>query len=245
MDIYKIEKEYVIRTYECDRNENLRLPTLMNIFQDIADSHASAMGIGLDYCLRNGMAWVGSNYHLMLERLPKMHEKIKVLSWPSAEKKIGAIREFLVLGENGNVIIKASSQWILIDAVRRRPVSLREHLPSYQIIAERLIESDFVKLPELKRIDETSDFFIRFDDIDLNNHVNNAIYLLWASEAVGIDFRAKHKPAEIEIAFKKEGLYGENIRVETEIDNLTTLHSIKVSDSGQELAKLRLRWTEL
>ena len=163
MDIYKIEKEYVIRTYECDRNENLRLPTLMNIFQDIADSHASAMGIGLDYCLRNGMAWVGSNYHLMLERLPKMHEKIKVLSWPSAEKKIGAIREFLVLGENGNVIIKASSQWILIDAVRRRPVSLREHLPSYQIIAERLIESDFVKLPELKRIDETSDFFIRLD----------------------------------------------------------------------------------
>ena len=61
MNIYKIEKEYLIRTYECDRNENLRLLTLMNIFQDVADSHASAMGLGLEYCLSKGVAWVGSN----------------------------------------------------------------------------------------------------------------------------------------------------------------------------------------
>ena len=75
MNIYKIEKEYLIRTYECDRNENLRLLTLMNIFQDVADSHASAMGLGLEYCLSKGFAWVGSNYHLQIARLPKMHEK--------------------------------------------------------------------------------------------------------------------------------------------------------------------------
>lgn len=77
MNIYKIEKEYLIRTYECDRNENLRLLTLMNIFQDVADSHASAMGLGLEYCLSKGFAWVGSNYHLQIARLPKMHEKSK------------------------------------------------------------------------------------------------------------------------------------------------------------------------
>lgn len=35
MNIYKIEKEYLIRTYECDRNENLRLLTLMNIFRTL------------------------------------------------------------------------------------------------------------------------------------------------------------------------------------------------------------------
>lgn len=242
MNIYKIEKEYLIRTYECDRNENLRLLTLMNIFQDVADSHASAMGLGLEYCLSKGFAWVGSNYHLQIARLPKMHEKIKVQSWPAVEKKLGAIREFLVQSENGDTLIKASSQWILIDAARRRPIALRENLPMYQVIGERVIDTEFPKISEPQRIDEAAEFFIRFDDIDLNNHVNNAVYPLWASEAVGIDFRAAHTPAEIEVAFKKEGLYGEDIRVETEFDNLTTIHRIKATGDGRELARVRICW---
>ena len=242
MNIYKIEKEYLIRTYECDRNENLRLLTLMNIFQDVADSHASAMGLGLEYCLSKGFAWVGSNYHLQIARLHKMHEKIKVQSWPAVEKKLGAIREFLVQSENGDTLIKASSQWILIDAARRRPIALRENLPMYQVIGERVIDTDFPKISEPQKIDEAAEFFIRFDDIDLNNHVNNAVYPLWASEAVGIDFRAAHTPAEIEIAFKKEGLYGEDIRVETEFDNLTTIHRIKATGDGRELARVRICW---
>ena len=105
MSIYKIEKEYLIRTYECDKNENLRLLTLMNIFQDVADTHASDMGLGLEYCLSKGLAWVGSNYELQVLRLPKMHEKIKVFSWPAVEKKLGAVREFLVVSEPGETLI--------------------------------------------------------------------------------------------------------------------------------------------
>ena len=175
MNIYKIEKEYLIRTYECDRNENLRLLTLMNIFQDVADSHASAMGLGLEYCLSKGFAWVGSNYHLQIARLPKMHEKIKVQSWPAVEKKLGAIREFLVQSENGDTLIKASSQWILIDAARRRPIALRENLPMYQVIGERVIDTDFPKISEPQKIDEAAEFFIRFDDIDLNTSTTQFI----------------------------------------------------------------------
>lgn len=163
-------------------------------------------------------------------------------SWPAVEKKLGAIREFLVQSENGDTLIKASSQWILIDAARRRPIALRENLPMYQVIGERVIDTDFPKISEPQKIDEAAEFFIRFDDIDLNNHVNNAVYPLWASEAVGIDFRAAHTPAEIEIAFKKEGLYGEDIRVETEFDNLTTIHRIKATGDGRELARVRICW---
>lgn len=244
MVISKFEKEYIISSYECDRNENLRLLTLMNILQDAADGHATALGLGLDYCLSKGLAWVGSNYHLQILRLPKMHEKIRLLTWPAVEKKLGAIREFLLLDDKGKPIIKASSQWILIDAARRKPITLRENLPMYQVIDERVIETDFAKIPEPQRIDEKSEFFIRFDDIDLNNHVNNAVYPLWASEAVGIEFRSIHTPSEIEISFKKEGLYGENVSVETEINHLVSVHSIKASGDGRELARVRILWKE-
>ena len=72
----KYKKQYNVRSYECDRNNNLRILTLMNILQDIADDNAASLGFGLDFCIQNGMTWVGSNYILEIERLPKIHENI-------------------------------------------------------------------------------------------------------------------------------------------------------------------------
>lgn len=158
MNIYKIEKEYLIRTYECDRNENLRLLTLMNIFQDVADSHASAMGLGLEYCLSKGFAWVGSNYHLQIARLPKMHEKIKVQSWPAVEKKLGAIREFLVQSENGDTLIKASSQWILIDAARRGRLPCGKTCRCIRLSGKGLSIRIFLKYQSRKRLTKLRNF---------------------------------------------------------------------------------------
>ncbi len=241
----KWKKEYQIRTYECDKNSNLRILTLMNIFQDMADSNASALGLGLEFCLEKGLAWVGSNYHICIKRLPVLHETIHVETWPAAEKKLGAIRDFIVYDNAGNILITASSQWILIDFIRKRPISLKEHLPEYSVITERALETDFPKLPEPERVDCQRRFSVRFDDIDFNRHVNNAVYPLWAIESVDHDFRDTHFPAEIEIAFKKEGHLGEDVEIITEINDKTTCHSVKALSDDRELARLRIKWQKI
>ncbi|MDY4841262.1 MAG: thioesterase [Alphaproteobacteria bacterium] len=238
----KLEKEYLIRSYECDKNGALRLVTMMNIFQDMADNHAAAMGLGLDFCLARGLAWVGANYHIQIERLPQLHEKIIVRTWPAVEKKLGAVRDFAVFDENGKNIIKASSQWILIDFHKKRPVSLRDNLPEYPVITERAVETDFPKIADIAGIDCQMNFNVRFDDIDFNNHVNNAVYPLWASEAVGTEFRSSHTPAEIEVMFKKECRLGEKVIVETELNGLISLHSVRSQTDNRELARLKITW---
>ena len=242
MPIKKYEKTYEIKSYECDKNGDLRLLTLMNIFQDIADSHASALGIGIEHCLANGLAWMGSNYVIQISRLPKWHEKILLQTWPAVEKKIGAVRDFLVYDEAGEVIIRASSQWILIDYAKRRPVALKGNLPFYQIIDERALETEFSKINDIAQTDFQRNFAIRFDDIDINNHVNNAVYPLWASEAVPPAFRLEHQPETIEIAFKKEGLFGEDVTVNSELHGLTSTHEIIAQSDGRELAKVKICW---
>ena len=242
MQVDKISREYHVKSYECDRNGTLRLLTLMNIFQDTADTHASLLGVGIEHCLAHGLAWVGSNYQIEIERMPAWHEKITVESWPAAEKKLGAVRDFVIRDEKGMPIIRSSSQWVLIDFVKKRPVSLRDNLPQYRVIDERALETDFARLPEPAREDHREIFKVRYDDIDVNHHVNNAVYPLWATEAVPADFRLKHTPAALEIAFKKEGLFGEEVVIRTEIDGLVTLHGIYADDDNRELAKIRIRW---
>lgn len=243
--IEKFVRDYPIRSYECDKNGQLRLVTLLNIFQDAADSHANAMGLGYDFCRSKGLAWVGSNYHIRITRLPHWHETIKIITWPCEERRLGAIRDFRVEDEQGNTIITAASQWILIDFNKKRPVGLRENLPEYQIIPERALATDFAKLPDLGQISRRTAFKVRYDDIDVNKHVNNAVYPLWATEAVDETFRLSHVPEEIEIAFKKEGHYGEAIEALTEMDDLISLHSICTVDDNRELARIRIRWVNI
>ncbi|MDD4556461.1 MAG: thioesterase [Alphaproteobacteria bacterium] len=236
------EKIYHVRTYEVDKNCNMRIVTLFNIFQDMADHHAEALGLGLSFCLEKGFAWVGSNYHLLINRLPKIHEKIRIQTWPSEEKKFGAVRDFIVFDEQGNTLITASSLWVLINYARRRPILLKENLPDYTVNPERTLATEFPKLPEISEAETKTAFTIRYDDIDLNNHVNNAVYPLWATESVEKDFHLEHTLRELEIEFKKEALLGEHISVETKRDNLTSFHSIKAVEDGRELSRVKLTW---
>ena len=244
MAIMKYKKQYNVRSYECDRNNNLRILTLMNILQDIADDNAASLGFGLYFCIQNGMTWVGSNYILEIERLPKIHENIVIETWPSAKNKLSAYRDFEIFGEDGTSIIRATSQWILINIEKKRPVSVLDNLPIQDVVNERAVNTDFPKMESIERIDNRFKFRVRFDDIDLNKHINNAVYILWATEAVEPDFRLNHNPAKISINFRKEGYMGEKIAVLTQMDGNISTHSIKTydSDNERELARATIEW---
>lgn len=237
----KFEKQFQIRSYECDQYGTLRVVSLMNILQDAADLSATALGFGFDFCLNAGVCWVGVNYSIEIKQFPKVHDNIKVVTWPSGANKFMALRDFVILDENGNEMIKAISQWILVDAVKKRPVSLSTYLPDYMFIDEHVLNPEFLKLTPPERMDFVKNFEARFDDIDLNCHVNNAIYPLWANESLPASFHEKYLPSYINISFKKECLYGECVTVQTEQNEEETKHSI-ITGNDKELCFLHILW---
>src|SRR5574344_374033 len=213
MQLEKFEQMYEVRSYECDKNRQLKIAALFNIFQDLAVHHADKLGVGYEFLSKTNSAWVGVYYHLKIEQLPKVCENIKIVTWPSEKTPLLAVRDFMVEDEHKKLLITATSQWALIDMERRRPLILQKIMPQYEVIDDKALVSDFAKLPEPERHDVEETFLARFDDVDLNGHVNNAVYPLWATESVGKDFRNTHSPKEILIAFKKETLFGEKVKV--------------------------------
>ena len=108
-----------------------------------------------------------------------------------------------------------------------------------------IFRKDFMKIKEAETFNREDKLKVRFDDIDINNHVNNSIYPLWASECVDPDFRLKHTPCEIEINFKKPAVYGEDIVVLTNQNHNETFHSIRENNKETELARCRLKWRDV
>lgn len=232
-----------VKSFECDRRDELRLVTLFHMFQDIADESTARMGIGYDYLRSIGKAWVIISMNVEIERMPRLAEEIKVVSWPSGEQGIYTEREYEVWSASGKRIIRACSQWIVIDYVSRHPVSARKYLPEYEAVQEKAVaENRFCKLPAIGQEDYSEQFLVRYDDIDHNNHVNNAVYALWASESLPPEFRINHTPAHVEINFRKEGLFGEKIIVKTQMAHTRSMHSIVAATDDRELSRIRFEW---
>ena len=84
----------------------------------------------------------------------------------------------------------------------------------------------------------------RFDDIDVNQHINNAVYAVWATESVGFQYRSTHKLRKIDINFKKEvNPNTPEIRIDVAIDGLVSRHKICVEDTVH--AVVICHWDEI
>ncbi len=235
-------KEYAVKSYEADCRGFLRITSLMNLLQDMACENADSLGFGFEDCAQQNLAWVGADYLLEISQLPRIDEHFIIETWPSGTKLWGGVRDFLLKDTAGNILVAATSLWVLIDVLHRRPVNLSKHFPQYTVLNEHSVTAEFAKLPPVEDPNYVQEFTVRFDDIDVNNHVNNAIYPLWATESVAPEFRRQHTPKTLEISFKKEALYGQQIKVCTKQTDTESLHTIYEKQSGTVLADCRIKW---
>lgn len=237
-----LESRHTVKVYETDRKGALHLRSLFNLFQDVADKHADILGCGYEFCLQKGIGWVGANYHLKINRLPQRHETFVLTTWASGKTAVCGIRDFKATNENGELLFYASSQWALIDLTNKRPVSVAKNLPDYQLHDARMIETKFPAITFPESSETQIRFPVRYEEIDLNDHVNNAVYPIWAAEGVSRDFRLTHDIAEMEIAFKKPAVFEDEISVFTQTEGLTTTHKIASPDKEKEFSRVRIIW---
>lgn len=238
----KFKRAYEINSSQCDKNGQLRLRTLFNFFQDLADFHADEMGLGFHFCTMRGIGWIGGAYHVRINRLPVWEDKIVLSTWPSDTTAVTGIRDFQMTDENGNVLINASSQWVLVDTQKMRPVSVVKNVGTYELMRDRALETSFPSLPVMEHVDTEVSVSIRRDDIDINNHVNNAVYPSIVMDSLSDEFLQAHVLAELEVNFKHPAKWGDSFQIKTQIDELTTIHQILNADGLVEFARVRLEW---
>lgn len=219
-----------LQAYQCDRYGYVRPLILMNELQGMGDTHAEALGCGRTFLLENNLAWVVTHYLVDIIEVPREGEELSFITWPSCQDTLRAVRDFEIRGADGRLMVRATSQWILIDMAARRPVRFDQHLAICQATDERAWERTFEKFPDFDA-DKTHVMKCRFDDIDVNQHINNAVYAVWATESVGYAFRNTHHLRGIELNFKKEIKPDTpEVLVDVKIDGLTSYHKIRDLD---------------
>ena len=238
----KYSKVYDIKSYECDKNGVLRLRTLFNLFQDMADEHADKMGLGYHFCIQKQIGWIGAGYHVQINRLPKWEDRVTLYTWPSKATPVMGIRDFQMISDSGEVLVSASSQWVLVDLNRMRPVAIAKHIEGYEIVDERAVETSF---PQIEIADDANlgkSIPVRRDDIDINNHVNNAVYPTLCLDGIDESFLDTHTLAEVQISFKKPAVVGDTILLKSSLADNQSIHQLLNEVGETEFARVRLGW---
>ena len=231
-----------LQAYQCDRYGNMRPLILMNELQGMGDRHAEILGVGYKFCQAHGFAWVVTHYLVDIIEMPTELEEIEISTWPSCQDALRATRDFEIRGSDGRLLVRATSQWVLIDIARRRPLRLDENLPRWMVNECRAWDRAFDKFADFDA-QKTHTFKCRFDDIDVNQHINNAVYAVWATESVGYEYRNAHILRRIELNFKKEiSPTTPQVFVDVAIDGNISHHKIRTDDNNEH-ASVICTWT--
>lgn len=238
----KLIVKRTLQAYQCDRYGYVRPLILMNELQGVADGHAEQLKFGRTYLQEHNLGWVVTHYLVDIVEMPREGEEFTFYTWPSSQDGLRATRDFEIRGSDGRLMVRATSQWCLIDITKRRPIAIDTSSFKWNIVHERAWDRKFEKFPDFEAT-KTHVFKCRFDDIDVNQHINNAVYAVWATESVGYAYRNQHRLKRIELNFKRE-ISPDNpeVSVEVAIDGLVSRHKIKTADT--EHASVICYWEE-
>jgi medium-chain acyl-[acyl-carrier-protein] hydrolase len=239
---------FTVRASEAGPYGAVKLGSLLDYFQEAAGEHAARLGVSVSDLIQRNLTWVLSRYHIRISRYPAWGESVRVTTWPSMRQHLFALREFEAADEQGNPVASATSSWMLIDLGTKKPVRPAERLGDFPQDPSRAINDEFHSLPTLKKSDFEQVFRVRQGDLDWNQHANHVVYVEWGVEAAPPDVISRTRPREIEVDFRGEARYGDEIvsRVEALPPGAGPgfIHQIVRSGDGTELARLRTVWAD-
>ena len=221
--------EYVIKmrllAEHVDFKSELRLDTLMHIFQECSIAHTEELGMGRKKTLDKGLLWIITTERFQINRLPKYDETIKVICYPGKTLHYFFPRYLEILDEEGNVLIKGTSIWALINSKDR---SMVDPIKNKIIIEGKEKGSELppilnLSIPELdNEIEEEA----TYSKVDLNGHMNNASYLNLAMDLIDKEILENKAIKNIDLQFKKEiKLFDKFTAKHGQIDNIFYLSS--------------------
>ena len=182
----EIALDYRLRWLDFDRYGRIQPVTLLDMFQDVATLHANEMGIGRDDMLEHGVFWAIIRMKYEMMRNPENFHTVRVRAWPHTPSSFSFCRDFEMTDEDGDVLAKATSEWVLMDVETRKFAKMKDYYHGQRDFSDKRA---FGRKPRKIVSFEGVEGPVRtvvpaFSDIDVNGHVNNARYLRFVMDAL-------------------------------------------------------------
>jgi acyl-ACP thioesterase len=204
--------DYTLRANDFDKYDRILPSSVLSIFQDAAGRHGEEIGVGFKEMIERNYLWVIVRVKFEIVKQPKRYQKVNIKTWPFEPKRFSYRREYLITDESGESLIKGTSEWVIIDSVKRSLVSA----PNLYSITdgyyeEMMLDKKIAKVPDFEATGAPHEVTPAFTELDLNNHVNNTKYANYVLDAISPNEDDILKTFQID--YRKEVMEGEPLEV--------------------------------
>ena len=204
--------EFVVQIHEAGPDSKARVKSLFNYMQIAADQHSQSLGTSVSLMSDKNLTWVYSRFYAAVEKYPGLYEKISCRTWRSVVLNGFVCREFLISGSDGEVQVRATSTLALIDKTSRKPVPIPEFITS-QLEGGNGRSIDFPTdiIKHKDDFDYIYNIKARYEDIDINGHMNNSSYAGIFFESIFENLKNTMIMKSIDISFRGEIIFGDEL----------------------------------
>ena len=201
---YRFESR--IRYSEIGENGCLTLPGILDYFQDCCTFHSESIGQGMDTVKKRSRAWVLSSWQVVVNRYPRLGERIVTTTAPYDFRGFLGMRNFTMETCEGERLAYANTIWSNIDTRTGHPEKLTEEDTAGYELSEKL-EMEYAprKIALPKELELQKAFSIQKHHLDTNHHVNNCQYVRMAADYLPEGFAIHQLRAE----YKKQAVLGD------------------------------------
>jgi acyl-ACP thioesterase len=229
-------KDYEVHTYDTDVSRHLSFVALCNYLQDAAASHAVQLQVGYHDLKQQRLAWVLRQMRVVTTGRAAWGDTVRIETWPRRPDRLLAHRDFLVFNGKGEEIARATTSWLIIDAEQRKHIRLDPAMFEHYTFREQEVFSEPMRsLPKVKDTTKVFGETVRYTHLDMNNHVNNVVYIRWIMDAHQKE-NGEVYPSHFEIQHGHEILLGQEAGIYMHRGEDFILYQVKTEGSGQTAA---------
>ncbi len=220
----KIEQTYKIGLREVGMRNELTNYGILAFLEDIATYHSGLVGYGVEDVEKNNGAFLILDWNLEVYKRLKFNDIIKVRTYalPVVKPTFHCYRNFEIYDENENLIATAQSKWLFYNFKERRIEKLTsERVADYQPEGNlQETENKINKIKEPISFEIVKESHARRMDIDVNNHMNNLVYLKLAYEVLPEDIYFSDELKKLRVTYKHQIKLGTKIKIcYSKVDN--------------------------
>lgn len=184
------EHTFLVRLEDTGRGFGLSNQGALTMMTNLACLQGNIAGQGLMARESCHLSWMVVAWRMQVLQRPLLSETVRGVTWAQAAGKIQAKRDYLLLNGCGEVAVKATSAWLVLDEHNTRVLRMTpEIMAPYGCEPERQNFPGYVfprETPEIEPL-RTVDVQVNRAMIDCNDHVHNVAYLDIAQEALPDD----------------------------------------------------------
>lgn len=205
-----IEHKFYIGVRDIDENMELKNRAICTYLSDMAGVHSS---IKKDKLNGTNFRWILSSYNVKILKKPVFNSIITIKTWSVNYSVASAVREFEVYDESGNILMFATSTWVLVDITSKRIVLLTDDImePYGKDPHHTNFSGEKTRLIAPVEFNYKKELLITEHYIDFNNHVNNSYYVMFADNFIKENYEDNLKDYSFMVSFKKEIKEGDKV----------------------------------